>query len=725
MTVEVTTTGSTQYPLLCLWNKNASRARVATLIVALEWVALMAGVVYLGGRTLPRAWEKLDTDFPNYYLTARLLREGYNTDRVYEWVWIQRQKDRIGIQKADQPLVAFVPNPPFSALLVWPLTYWTPLTAKHIWIALNLALVVAVALLLQSLTSLAWRRIALLIVLTFPLHRNLLYGQYYILLLVVFTLSLWFYVRQRRVPAGFLLGIGFGLKIFPALFLLYFLRKKDFKAAAGLVIGSAGAALASVAAFGVVLNRTYFLQVLPWALRGEVMDPYNLSASSLSALLHHFLIFEREWNPHPLLHVPVVFAMLHPLLQLLVLSPAILLAVPHDMHPRQLRLEWAAYLAGLLAISTMPASYHFTILILPMSIMAAVLIEDKRFPALTFLLFLYLGIGFPLWKTAFGGAREFMTAPRLFLVISFCLFSWVLLWQQQPFCHYRRDLRVWSTVLACILILEVAATVHHQRGIYDPASERLFTLPAAFLAVEPVAHNDSILFISMLADGYHAAQRTDDRVQLSDTGLDLLALTAAGDKLWVEEAGRESRIVSIGSDLRGGRLEVDYAEVPVASRNGKRLAYLRSERGRSQMWLRALSDHVVDDKPITPPDLNVLEMSFFPDNSLVFAAAKEHQAPHLFLTQGHDALPQVIPVGEARYPSVSPDGQWLAYARQSHGVWNLWLRNMQTAEETRITSADCNDVSPSWEADSKTLLFASDCGRALGLTALYRRRVLP
>ncbi len=60
-----------------------------------------------GGRALPRAWQQLNTDFPNYYVTAHLLREGYNTNRVYEWIWLQRQKDRMGIKPSDPACCGF------------------------------------------------------------------------------------------------------------------------------------------------------------------------------------------------------------------------------------------------------------------------------------------------------------------------------------------------------------------------------------------------------------------------------------------------------------------------------------------------------------------------------------------------------------------------------------------------------------------------------------------
>ena len=106
---------------------------------SLPVVCLLGTVAYIGGRALPRAWSHLNTDFPNYYLTARLLHEatapaaytngsGYSARRI-AWVFA-----------SDQPLVGFLPDTPFSALLVWPLTSLPPLAAKRVWIILNLIL---------------------------------------------------------------------------------------------------------------------------------------------------------------------------------------------------------------------------------------------------------------------------------------------------------------------------------------------------------------------------------------------------------------------------------------------------------------------------------------------------------------------------------------------------------------------------------------------------------
>jgi hypothetical protein len=70
--------------------------------------------------------------------------------------------------------------------------------------------------------------------------------------------------------------------------------------------------------------------------------------------------------------------------------------------------------------------------------------------------------------------------------------------------------------------------------------------------------------------------------------------------------------------------------------------------------------------------------------------------------------------------ATSPDGKWVAFTSTLRGSKQIWIRNVATGEETRMTDGNCNSLSPAWELDSSAILFASDCGRALGLTALYR-----
>ena len=52
------------------------------IVIWLERGVLFLLAFYLCVHTMPRAWGKLNTDFPNYYMSARLAHEGYDTARM-------------------------------------------------------------------------------------------------------------------------------------------------------------------------------------------------------------------------------------------------------------------------------------------------------------------------------------------------------------------------------------------------------------------------------------------------------------------------------------------------------------------------------------------------------------------------------------------------------------------------------------------------------------------
>src|SRR5438270_1184621 len=394
-------------------------------IPVVEWMVCALLMAYFAVHTLPAGWKTLNTDFSNYYLTARLAREKSETSRIYEWIWLQRQKDH---QDIDQRIISLVPITPFSTLAVWPFASLAPLTAKHCWLVSNMAMVATIIVLLRSVTGLTLRRVLLAIALSIPLNKTFLYGQYYVLLLLVLTLAYWCYVCQKRFLSGLLIGMGFGLKIFPILYLGYFLRKREWKAFAGGMIGVTGAVVTAVVVFGAEANRVLVNQVLPWTLRGEGLDPYNVSSGSIRTLLHCLLVFEPQWNPNPFIHAPLLFAVLLPLTQTLLFAPALLLAQAKDCNPKQLRLEWSAVLLGSLAISTLPAGYHFTLLILPICLMWSAVEERGGLVAVVSFLLLYAAIGYPGWKTI--GAMSpvaLFSVPRLYLVILLCFVCYGLL----------------------------------------------------------------------------------------------------------------------------------------------------------------------------------------------------------------------------------------------------------------------------------------------------------
>lgn len=681
------------------------------------WILLALLATQMALRTLPKAWHTLNTDFPNYYLTASLVHEGYDTSRVYEWLWFQRQKDH---REIDQRLVGMVPITPFSTLLIYPLTSLPILTAKRCWLIFNLGLLVATLSILRRMTRHPWQHLSLVAVLSFPLRVNLLFGQYYVLLLFLLTLACWLYICQKPFLAGIVVGLATGLKVFPAFYLLYFLRKRDLKAFAGGVLGSLGSGVASIYAFGCELHRVYLFQVLPSALRGEGLDPYNLQAASLSSLLHKLFIYEPQLNQHPAINAPWLFAGLHPLLQMMLMAPALLLAAPNETCPRRVHLEWAAILLASLAISTSPASYLFTLLILPACLIWGVLREEKKNWWLAILLPLYAVAGF-VGGTNNGAAGwiAVLTVPRLYAMVLLCAFAYAVLVSQESSKSTKRDRLAWALALAAILTLSIVFNLRHQRGLYADYQQRIPIPKGVFMAVHPTAEEDGLLFVGMQHDGYRSAVERFGAIHFSKGHDDELGIAAANGIQWVEQTGHESKIISAS----GGSTSIQQAESPVASFDGRWLAFLREEHGRTRIWIRALGQSVARDSPLTPPEFNVLEMSFLPGGEIVFSATSGGGHPGLFVSDRVGSV-RSLGMGEVRYPSISPNGRWLAYSELQGGNWNLWLRDLSNGQTHRLTDAACNNTEPAWAADSQALIYASDCGRALWFSALCRRRII-
>lgn len=114
-----------------------------------------------------------------------------------------------------------------------------------------------------------------------------------------------------------------------------------------------------------------------------------------------------------------------------------------------------------------------------------------------------------------------------------------------------------------------------------------------------------------------------------------------------------------------------------------------------------------------------------PDGSIYFElVAHGSSTMMLFDPARRTAVPSHTPVPVQNTDSaVSPDGRWVAFASDKTGTEQVWLRNVETGSERVLTGGKCNSSSPAWELDSRAIVFASDCGRALGLPSLYRALV--
>ncbi|OCG02778.1 Tol-Pal system beta propeller repeat protein TolB [Gilliamella apis] len=103
---------------------------------------------------------------------------------------------------------------------------------------------------------------------------------------------------------------------------------------------------------------------------------------------------------------------------------------------------------------------------------------------------------------------------------------------------------------------------------------------------------------------------------------------------------------------------------PTWSPDGKKLAYVTFESGRSALVLKTLDSGAVE----------------------TIASFPQHNGA----------------------PAFSPDGSKLAFALSKGGSLNLYMMNLSSKKITQITSGRSNDTEPSWMPDNQTIVYTSD-----------------
>jgi len=688
------------------------------------------------------AWKTLNTDFVDYYLAARLYRQGDPLTQIYDWSWIERQKDHAAI---DRPIVAFTSLTPFSLLPAAPFSSLPPLSAKRGWLVVSVILLALSAWLLERMSKLGWRRVGILVFLAMvPLRTSFLFGQETVLLLFLFTLAGCLYLEGRPLASGLTLAVGGALKIWPALFLIYFVRKQQWRAALGLVSGSVALWLLSAALFGFGTVRTYLIEVMPWSLRGEGQDPYNLNWNSFSAVLHRLFIAEPELNPHPVAHLPALYSILAPICQGLIFVPFLWLMGSRRTDDGREKLHWGVFLAMLLILSTQAASYDFVTLVLTAALAIGYLAPRRRLREAAAVTLFYGLVCFPFYRwvpESASGWHTLLAVPRLWALTGLWVCLMAVAFRSVP-PQLRPRLKslegaVFAGIWLALVVPAAALNLLHMRHQFDNYATRLVVAPESYLDTDPVVAGQDVLLTMMVDEGYRTGVARQGSLERLSSRVDSFHPASVRGSTWVELAGVKSRIVRFPLNAKGlpaesGLVEAEDAEKPSISPDGRWLAFIRELSGRGSLWVKEVRPDSAGgrrqaiEKQISPPNLDVLEAALGVGDDIVFSAIGSSGSPALFETtpEGGDVTPD-RERAPRRFPAVSPDGRRLAFSQREGSNWQLWIRDLATGAERRLTVGDCNSTAPAWYPDSKRLVYATDCGRSLGLTALCRIEVVP
>ncbi|MBT9332359.1 glycosyltransferase 87 family protein [Paracidobacterium acidisoli] len=714
-------------------------ASVAQFGPALENSIIAVSVIILLWKGVIAGFRSINTDFPNYYVVARLIREHYLLDRIYDWVWFQRATDHFGI---THQLTGYVGLTPFSAFPLLPFAELSPMHAKYLWVACNIVLLVLSVCALGKISGMGSRRawfIALCALV--PLRNDLLYGQMHLVILALLAAGYIFHMRGKQVASGCCMAIAGALKIYPLFFCLYFLLKRRWKALTATILCAAACIALSYVVAGQSAMHAYLTEQLPRSLRGESTDPFLPTVTSATAMFHRLFLFEPELNPHPFLQSPLLYAMLYPLWQAILAGVLLSLFRPAFNTDAREALEWASFTTLLLFLSSAPATYHYVVLILPAVItLAALLAIGKKRAAVVFFLLYLAACNLTTIRTAHNVVNIFtpLHYVKLWagvgLICCYCIF---LLSEDIPEPTGKKYPFVPVRTATFVLGLWLAGAIiplSHLRHFRQDVASRIALSDSAYVRSAPIQTDRGLMYVAMLRSGYHIMLSgkqlpggTGERQPVEDQ----LSFTTdvSGKEVWIEEAGSSiSRVVRMGPS--GVTCEIENAESPALSRDGRKVAFLREDHGHGSLWLfDAVSCEKtgsVDPVKLTSAGMDVRTVVSASGDEWIFSALAGGRERIYAIVPGHAAHPLIEEQSDLDSPSPDPEGGRIVARKRIGEHWQLIVINpaaaAQTFLEKQLTSGDCDAYTPSWEGEN-TILYATDCSRGRGMNALATLKV--
>jgi dipeptidyl aminopeptidase/acylaminoacyl peptidase len=356
------------------------------------------------------------------------------------------------------------------------------------------------------------------------------------------------------------------------------------------------------------------------------------------------------------------------------------------------------------------------------------------------LLILYGLTCFPLMVWAphnADGWHMLLASPRVYPLMGLALYlygtTFGLPLTREWLRAHRRETWAFGVFFLFLGAVGVVQAVRHERGLFESYSHRILTLPGSLLQGEPAVGAEG-LFVTRMPGNSPAFETwrwsSGQFTPLPPAEDEFHPASAPGLKeVWIEQAGPVSNIVRLSNfDRPGGptvQIEVVNGEQPSVSPDDKRIVFVRENRGRGVLWLKDLApgDNMPSgpQRQLTGDTHDVWEAAFEPGGRRIVFTSAAHGQPELYsLDMASRQITSLSIAGPARYPAYSPDGKWLAYSHCERGTWHLYVTRSGSANSRRLTDGEYNAMSPVWEGDSKSLIYATDARRGLNMTALSR-----
>ena len=319
------------------------------------------------------------SDFPNYYVSSKLLLEGKNLSGLYSNTTFNDLIHSYGIDQEGK----FAPFPPPTAFIMLPVAGFQPITAKRIWTCINILLLYGVIVLFSKISKLNLQQSASIVLLSgIALYNNFYLGQVYLLVLLMWMFA-WIQAEKRSGWSGLLLAFGIAIKYFPIVTLPAFLIRKNFKVIVATVISLVGIVILSIIIIGIKPCNDFINSVLFDHLNGKLegQNPYAFAFQSWNSLALNLFLKEEIINPNPVFDWPNGMLIFKAVVFLALISTLIYTLYKLRNHSDLPSYSIVFLSLFALAFSPASASYHLLLVLFPIALLIGLQKQNERFIA--------------------------------------------------------------------------------------------------------------------------------------------------------------------------------------------------------------------------------------------------------------------------------------------------------------------------------------------------------
>jgi len=338
-------------------------------------------------------WENINSDFPNYYTSSKLILEGEDLENIYNDFWFQQNIKKYGMNDKGK----FSPFPPVTSFVMLFPALFNPITAKRIYLSINFLLLFFSAYIFYKITNISFINCMIIILLSgVAIINNFLLGQFYLLLLFLIVLGYYLTVIKKPLYGGLLWGIGAAVKYFPFVFLPAFLKKNNQKVLLGFFISVAILNFIGIYIFGWGVYKNFIVSAFLPHLNGELshQSQFAHQFQSWNSFLRIVFVFNPVANPNPFINWVFGFTIIKTFIYIIVLVFTVLSFVKLKDHIDENSLHLSLLSVAMLLLSPASASYHYILLVFPTILILTHSIKRKELIYGLSFLIIYSLIGF-------------------------------------------------------------------------------------------------------------------------------------------------------------------------------------------------------------------------------------------------------------------------------------------------------------------------------------------